>query len=113
MERAAGVAGARSSSSGGVDPGRDLAKVADAINDVEQAIKQVEEKIRRVEEALENDKPYLGMRVPELKEDKILKLLMEEKKLLMEEKKQLREKESKLMDRQQPGLAAGANQRWL
>ena len=103
MERAAGVAGG---SSGGIDPGRDLAKVADAINDVEQAIKQVEEKIRRVEEALENDKPYLGMRVPELKEDKILKLLMEEKK-------QLREKESKLMDRQQPGLAAGANQRWL
>jgi chromosome segregation ATPase len=115
MENAAVVGGAGSSSSGRVDPERDLAKVADAIDDVEQAIKQVEEEIKSVKEALEKGDGYLRMDVPELKGH--LVRLMEEKKLRMEEKKQLREKDkllmeekqlrketSKLTDRQQPVL---------
>ena len=123
MENAAVVGGAGSSSSGRVDPERDLAKVADAIDDVEQAIKQVEEEIKSVKEALEKGDGYLRMDVPELKGHLVRlmekeKLLMEEKKLLMEKEKQLREKEkllmeekkqlreetSKLTDRQQPVL---------
>ena len=113
MESAAVVAGARSSSSGGVDPERDLAEVAEAIDEVEQAIKQVEQKIRRVEEALESGEAYLRMEGPrlqdylieekkQLREEK--KQLREKEKLLMEEKKQLREEKSKLLDRQRPGF---------
>ena len=106
MESAAVVAGARSSSSGGVDPERDLAEVAEAIDEVEQAIKQVEQKIRRVEEALESGEAYLRMEGPRLQDYLIeeKKQLRKEKQLLMEEKKQLREEKSKLLDRQRPGF---------